>query len=156
MDTIIELFRALTEKIISLASRFISWAWTWFMDLNIFDKALVITGLPAILAVAKPSARFFMMETWFYMNNPMAESMIGMVFLAAISFILPPLYSLFLRAVPGALYFCWMIYLQASHTLFKIRDPYELTVWHYLNLTVPAALVILSVLSYLLFHRDRG
>jgi hypothetical protein len=156
MDTIIELFRALTEKIISLASRFISWAWAWFVDLNIFDKILVILGLPALLAVVKPSARFFMMETWFYMNNPMAENMIGIVFLVAISFIIPPLYALILRTVPGALYFCWMIYMQASHTLFRIKDPYELTLWHYLNLAVPAALVIVSLLSYLFFHRDRG
>jgi hypothetical protein len=70
MDTIIELFRALTEKIISLASRISPGPGPGLLELNIFDKTLVILGLPALLAVVKPSARFFMMDTWFYMNNP--------------------------------------------------------------------------------------
>lgn len=132
------------------------WIYVHFIELNIFDKLLIITVIPAFLAVVKPSARFFIYDHWFYINNPMSVNMIGIVFLIFVTLCIPPIFALVLRAVPASLYMIWTIYMQASHTIAHMKDPYQLTVWHYLNILVPLLMVIFSIMSYAAYGRNRS
>ena len=152
MEQLKELFSKLFSIILGLLEGILD----RFLRLNIFDRILVLLVIPSFLAVIKPVARFYIYETWYYINNPMAENLIGIVLLCAATFYLPSLFAVILRAVPSGLYLIWTIYMQASHTISRVKAPYELTPWQYLNFAVPAAIIVFSLLSYFFFEKDRG
>ncbi|MCL1910888.1 MAG: hypothetical protein FWG13_01635, partial [Leptospirales bacterium] len=110
-----------------------------FLEIGFFSKLLCLTVIPAIFAAIKPSARYYIFESWFYINNPISESLVGIVLLVIIGFFIRPLFAFILRAVPSAGYFVWIIYLQVTHSISKA--PYELTFWHYLNVAVPLLII---------------
>jgi len=149
----IEFIKDIIAWIFSLIRRAAEFLFAYFLQLGFFDKLLVLTIIPAFFAVIKPTARYYIFETWFYINNPLAENLIGIVFLIAVSFFIPPVFALILRVVPSTAYFIWVIYLQASHSISKA--PYELVFWHYLNMLVPLLFAVFSLLSYLKSERGR-
>ena len=117
-----------------------------FLDLGFFSKLLCFTIIPAFFAVIKPTARYYIFESWSYINNPISESLIGIVILIIIGFFIRPMFAFFLRIIPSAAYFVWVIYLQATHSISKA--PYELTFWHYLNMFVPLLIISFSTAIY--------
>lgn len=142
-----QLLMELAAWIFSLLKKAFEFVMEHFLNLTIFNKLLVLMIIPAFFVVIKPSARFKIFDSWYYVNNPMSENMIGIVFLIAVSFFIPVLFALILRIVPVSAYFIWTLYLQLSKSISKA--PYELTFWHYLNLAVPLIIIIISIFSYL-------
>ena len=147
-DLVVELL----AWILSILKRIWEWAIEHFLSLSLFNRLLVLMVIPAFFAVIKPSARFAIFGGWHYVNNPMSENMIGIVFLIAVSFFIPAIFALIIRIIPSIAYFIWTLYLQLSESLSKTA--YELTFWHYLNLAVPLLIVALSVFSY--FESDKS
>ena len=142
MDFIKDIF----SWIFSLIGKAVRFLADRFMELGLFSKLLCFTMILAFFAVTKPSARYYIFESWFYINNPMADNLIGIVLLVIIGFFIRPLFALFLRVLPSAVYFVWVIYLQATHSMSKA--PYELTFWHYLNMAVPILIIAFSSAIY--------
>ena len=117
-----------------------------FLNLGLFSKLLCFTIVLAFFAVIKPSARYPIFKSWQYINNPVAENLIGIVLLVIIGFFIKPLFALILRVVPSTIYFFYVLYLQVTRSISKA--PYELTFWHFLNLTVPLLIIAFSLAIY--------
>jgi len=120
-----------------------------FLNLGLFSKLLCFMVIPAFFAAIKPSARYYIFESWYYINNPVSEGLIVIIMLMIAGFFIRPLVAFLLRVVPSAIYFAWIIYLQLTHSISKA--PYELLFWHYLNIAVPLLIIVFS--SVIFFKR---
>ena len=128
------------------------WSLDKFLGINIFEKLIFFTFIPAFFAVAFPVARYFIFDSYTYINNPLAIYMIGIVFLMPALSSAPSVWALAGRVIINAYYIFWVVYLHLSGSLSKA--PYELIWGYYLNIIVPALFVLLSFLSYLIFRDD--
>lgn len=150
----IDFLKGIIDLLISFLSKALNWIIEHFLDRDIYEKLIILLALPAFFAVIKPSARYRIYDSWFYINNPIAENLIGIIVLTAISFLIPPLAAVLIRTLPSAAYLLWTIFLQATRGISKA--PYELTWWHFLNLLVPALVIVFSLLSYFRFGKTKG
>ena len=124
----------------------------WFLEINFFEKLIVITAVPSFFAIILPVARYYIFETWFMINNPLAVYLIGIVFVMGVTIFFPGTLSLIIREFLNGLYLANVILMQVSHNISKA--PYELSTGYYVNLAVPVIFMILGLLSYLVFNRD--
>jgi len=124
----------------------------WFLEINFFEKLIVITAVPSFFAIILPVARYYIFETWFMINNPLAVYLIGIVFVMGLTVFFPGTLSLIIREFLNGLYLANVILMQVSHNISKA--PYELSTGYYVNLAVPVIFMILGLLSYLVFNRD--
>ncbi|PKL41194.1 MAG: hypothetical protein CVV44_00725 [Spirochaetae bacterium HGW-Spirochaetae-1] len=152
MDIIIDLLKT----ILSFVKRILDRLLNRFMELNIFEKVLIINTLLAFFAIILPVARYFIFETWFYINNPLAVYMIAIVIIIYVlhylSDYLSPLIQLAVKSLANLYYMGWVIYIHLSRELS--RAPYELTAGYYLNIAVPVIFTVFSALSFLFYGRE--
>lgn len=87
MDIILDLLKSA----FNLLKKIADWLLGRFFDLNIFDRLLVASTAVAFFAIVLPIARYYIFDTWFIINNPLAVYMIGIVMLVFGSFYIPPL-----------------------------------------------------------------
>jgi hypothetical protein len=123
-----------------------------FMEINIFEKGIVVCTLLAFAAVVAPMARYVIFDAYFYINNPVAHYMIGIVFVMIVTVYFPGLVATGIRVVINVLYAISIIYLQAAHEISKA--PYELSFGYYLNVIAPLAFIALSLASGLLYRES--
>ncbi|MCL2025883.1 MAG: hypothetical protein FWG92_03660 [Leptospirales bacterium] len=142
----IDFIKDIISWVFSLIRRAAEFLLEVFLALGLFSKLLCFTIILAFFAITRPTARYYIFESWFHINNPVAENLIGIVLLVIIGFFIPSLFALILRVVPSSLYFFYVLYLQVTRSISKA--PYELTFWHYLNLTVPLLIIAFSLAIY--------
>lgn len=121
-----------------------------FIDINLFEKGIVIATILAFAAVVAPVAQYMIFDIYFTINNPSAHYLIGIVMVMMITIYFPGMISLGIRVVLNILYLADIIYLQAAHEISKA--PYELSAGYYLNVVCPIVYIILSVGSALFFR----
>ena len=122
-----------------------------FMEINIFEKGIVIITILAFAAVVAPMARYMIFDAYFSINNPIAHYMIGIVFVMLATVYFPGLISMMIRVLINLMYLIGVIYLQAAHEISKA--PYELSAGYYLNVMVPLMYIILALAGGL-FSRE--
>ena len=124
-------------------------AWEWFRALPFFEQLIIVNGLPAIAAVVLPAARFYIFESWFEINNPLAVWMIGIGFLMfGTIFLRERVWVMPARVIPNLYYLGWAIYMAASGSISK-ADSFTVTGFYSLNYVVPVIYSVLAVLSRL-------
>jgi len=148
MNLILDLLGAALD----LAKRALQWLFDWFLDLNIFDRLLVVLTLGAFFAIVLPIARYRAFETWYYINNPLAVYMIGIVALIFASFYIPSLYAAIARGAVNLYYLGWVIYIYASNTIS--HAPYEVTAGYWINIVIPVTYCILTALSFIFYGQE--
>lgn len=153
MTNFFYLIKDIASEIFSLAVKIFEWAVDKFLGRDIYERLLLVSFVLAFLAILKPVARYWIYGDWFYINNPLADMLIIVFFIIAVSFFVRPLVAVIMRTAPSAVYFIYTIYLQLSHGISKA--PYELTGWQFLNLLVPALAIVLSLMSFF-FGREQG
>ena len=121
-----------------------------FIEQNIYEKLITISFIPAFFAVAMPVARYYIFESYFYINNPLSVYLIGIVIIMLPLALLPALWSLLLRCFINVYYLFWVIYLHYSEGITKA--PYELVWNYYLNIAVPILFIIFSVSSFIIYR----
>ncbi len=148
MDLILDLLKSFLD----LLKRTAEWLIDRFLELNIFDRLLVVSTVAAFFSIVLPVARYFIFDSWFVINNPLAVYMIGIVALVFGSFYIPPFYAFIIRTVAPLYYLGWVIYLHAAREISKA--PYEITWGYWLNIAVPLLYTALAVMSFLFYGRD--
>lgn len=118
-----------------------------FLDINIFEKAIVVVGVLAFIAVVAPMAKYKIFDMYFSINNPAAHYLIGIVLVMLVTACFPGIVSLGLRVVLNLSYLFYIIYIQAAHEISKA--PYELSAGYYLNIICPVVYIILALGSAL-------
>ncbi len=121
-----------------------------FQEINFSEKVVFLNIFLAFFAVIVPVARFYIFESYFYINNPLAVYLIGIVILMFASIYFTGLIKLVLRLLINGYYLFWIIYLPLAGELTK-AEPYELYFGYYLNIAVPVIFIIFSALSYFIF-----
>lgn len=149
MKTIIDLLINVVVNIFELLKRVVSWLFERFVEMNIFDKGIVLSTIPAFLAVVLPVARYYMFENYMYINNPMAVSMIGIVIIMFITFIFKGPITLLVRCSLNTVFFIFSLYVLIAHEISKA--PYTVLPVYFLNLAVPVLFVIFSISSFLVY-----
>ncbi len=149
-----ELLKDLLNMILNLLSGIFSWTAEHFLNLNIFGKGLVLSYIPAFLAVIKPAAKYRIFDSWFYINNPSADTLICIMILVTITFFIrKPLVSMLLRMIPSFIYLAVTVYLHAGKTVSKA--PYTLTGWFILSYIVPVLIMTMALGAWYRFEGDK-
>jgi small-conductance mechanosensitive channel len=123
-----------------------------FLEINIYEKLIVITTIPAFFAVVMAVGKFYIFEIYFYLNNPLAVYMIGIVFFMYFSLFIKNLLTFALREIFCLYYLFWVFYKHLGGGIAKTQ--YELTFGYYLNIIVPVAFIIFSMLSFLIYRDE--
>ena len=118
-----------------------------FLNSNFSEKVLFLNIIPAFFAIIMPVARFYLFETYFYINNPLAVYMIGIVIIIFITLYFSGLIVLVIRITVNAYYLFWVIYLPLAGELTK-ADPHQICFGYYLNIVIPVIYIIFSTSSY--------
>lgn len=142
MQTLIDILKSLLDFFL----RVVSALFDRYMELNLFEKINVINTPGAFLAIVLPMADYFIFETWFMINNPLAVYMIGIVLVMFVTFAFQGRIKLSVRVVLNLYYLFWVFYLHLSGNLS--RAPYELKIGYYFNIAVPIIYAAASLLCY--------
>ncbi len=148
MEVIVDMTRAIFDFFVKLFNG----ALEKFLEINIFEKLIVITTVPAFFSVVMAVGKFYIFELYFYLNNPLAVYMIGIVFFMYFSLFIKNLIIFALREVFCLYYLFWVFYKHLGGGLAK--TPYELTFGYYLNIIVPIAFIVFSALSFLIYRDE--
>lgn len=142
MNLIIDILVFIKDKLMSAATYIIN----RFMEINIFEKGIVINAIPAFFAVTMPMAGFYMMEINWPINNPLAVYMIGIIIVMIATQYLIGKYFFAARIGLNLYYLAWVIYLGVAREISKA--PYEISAGYYINLLVPVIYAALAAGSY--------
>jgi len=143
IDLLIDILSQIGKFIMNL----LSWIYENFMDLSFFEKMITISFVPAFFAVILSVAKFHLFNTYYYINNPLAVYMIGIVFVMIATHFFPGTVSLAIRIISNAYYLFWVIYIHIGKGI--AQTDYSLSPGYFVNLGVPILLIALSVFSYL-------
>ncbi|MCU0848671.1 MAG: hypothetical protein MUD12_12365 [Spirochaetes bacterium] len=145
-DLLIDLIKWIFDFLRSVAESAIG----KFQEINLFEKLIVVNTIAAFFAIVLPMARYFIFETYFTINNPLAVHLIGIVVVMFAAMYFPGLKTFIAREALNAYYLGWVIYIGAAREISKA--PYEITFGYYLNLIVPAIYMVLSFLSFIVYR----
>ena len=124
-------------------------AWEWFKALPLAEQLILINGIPAICAVLLPAAKFYIFESWFEINNPLAVWMIGIGFLMfGTIFLRERVWVMPVRVVVNLYYLGWAVYMAASGTISR-ADAFTVTGYYSFNYVAPVIYAVLAVFSFL-------
>jgi len=133
----------LFETVGELASR----AYGVFIELSVSEKLIVANTVTAFLAVILPVARYYIFETYFYINNPLAVYMIGIVAVMIVSIFFKGLWRLAVRVALNAYYLFWVIYLPLAGELTR-ANPHSISIGYYVNIAAPVFYILASLYSF--------
>jgi hypothetical protein len=151
MKGIIDLIIDTLQSILGMVRRVLEKLLDIFLELNPFEKGVIIACVGGLLAVVLSVGRYYIFDTWFYINNPLAVYMIGLTGIMFVTTLFQHLAVMVLRVLLNAWYLAAMLVIHFSQGI--IKAPYELTAGYFVNLVVPVVFIVLSGLSYLLGQR---
>lgn len=143
MDALVEIVQAVTAFLMGIIRRL----WEYFLDLNLFEKLIVLTVIPAFLAVAFPVATYPIFDTYFEINNPLAVHLLGLMLAMFLTPFLPHVASLLVRETLCVLYFAASLYIHITGTLS--HAPYTLAAGYFINCSVPILFSVFAILSFI-------
>ncbi len=118
-----------------------------YLDVSVSEKLVFLNSIPAFIIIILPVARYYIFETYYYINNPLAVYMLGIIAIMLISLYFSGLVKLIVRILVNGYYLFWIIYLPMAGELTK-ANPHEITAGYYLNIAVPAVYIITSLFGY--------
>ncbi|NMB65402.1 MAG: hypothetical protein GYA16_11110 [Spirochaetes bacterium] len=146
-------------KLLSYSMKFINWVADILMrlidycirifrELEIQEKIIILLSIVSVIIPILPIARFYIFESWYYVNNPLAVYFIGIIILMVISTIVQKSWILITRLIIIIYYLAWMIYLPAGNLITRAK-PYELAYGYYINIAISIVYIGLCVFSLL-------
>lgn len=123
-----------------------------FQKLEIHEKIIIILSIVSLVIPILPIARFYIFESWYYVNNPLAVYFIGIIIIMVISSIVDRPWLLIARLVVIVYYLIWMIYLPFGNLITKAQ-PYELAYGYYINIVISVFYVVLCGFSLFAMRR---
>lgn len=153
IEIIIDVFQFIFKKIKSLLVFFLqiiimvfSKLFEKFSEIDIPEKVIFLNTIPAFFAVILPVASFRFNRLGFdwYVNNPLAVYMIGIVIFMFASLYVRWRFFLWIRIIINAYYLFWAIYIPLGPG-FTPAQPHTICAGYYLNLAVPIVYIAASL-----------
>jgi hypothetical protein len=132
--------------------RFLEYCVGIFRELEIPEKIIILLSIVSVIIPILPIARFYIFESWYYINNPLAVYFIGVIILIVIASIIQKPWIVIARLIAIILYFIWIIYLPIGNLITKAK-PYELAYGYYINIVV--SIIYISLCGFSLFTMRR-
>lgn len=154
MENAIKIFKSILDNV-SKALSFL-WAlllkilypvWEKFLDSTLSEKAVFLNCVAGFFAVIIPVARFYIFESYFYINNPLSVYMIAIIIIMFGSLYFTGFARMLTRVIINLYYLFWIIYLPLAGELTK-AEPHEICTGYYLNIAVPVVFIAASLFSY--------
>ncbi|MBP7602678.1 MAG: hypothetical protein KBA15_02025 [Spirochaetes bacterium] len=123
-----------------------------FRDVGFAEKLVVLNTVPAFFAIIMSVAQYYIFETWFYINNPLAVYLIAIVAGMLVSVFFEGPVKLLARVLLNAYYLAWVVYLPLAGELTK-ADPHTLRFGYYLNIIVPVVYIGASLVTFFFDER---
>lgn len=146
MDFLRDLIYSVADFLAALLRR----AFEWFSGLELYSRIIVLNTATAFFAIVLPVGKYFIFDTWFAINNPLAVYMIfitmimfGTIFLSGMRWVFP------LRIISNGWYLGAVFYLWVTHS-FSMA-PYEISYGIIFNLAAP---VVYGAMSLLIFMEE--
>jgi len=131
----------------SFCARMLKTAIDWFIELSLLNKIIVINTFTSFLAITLPIAKYYIFESWSYINNPIAVYLILIVIIMfATIFFHGPLVS-GARVILNLWYIISVIVMLATHSFSQA--PYVLSIGFFFNLIAPLIYIGATVMIYL-------
>lgn len=143
MDAIKELLYSIGRFCADLLRRLID----WFMNLDLYNKILVVNTLTAFLAIVLPIAKYYIYESWFVINNPLAVNLILIVAVMIGTMFLRGRWIMPVRVGLNLWYLVYLIYIWGTHTIS--HAPYVISYGMFFNLAAPAVYSVIAVMIFL-------
>jgi hypothetical protein len=143
MQTLIDLLYAIGSFIVDK----IRFAIDWFMELNIFNKIIVLNTIISFFAITQPIAKYYIFETWFFINNPVAVYLIFITIFMLVTIFFHHQYIFAARVILNLWYLLYVLYMLIFNAISKA--PYVLSRGLAFNLIAPIVYLAVSVLIYL-------
>jgi len=143
METIKEILYTLG----SYCAKLIGMSWDWFNGLDLLNKIIVLNTFTALFAVVLPIAKYYIFESWFEINNPVALYLVlisGVMF-ATVFF--RGFIAAAVRVILNLWYLVWIIIVASSHGIS--HAPYVLSTGFYFNLIAPLVYMIAAVMVFI-------
>ncbi|MBN2040730.1 MAG: hypothetical protein JW864_11850 [Spirochaetes bacterium] len=144
IEWIVKFFVFLKKIVLAVVNSILS----KFFDISLPEKIIFINTVPAFFAIILSVARFHIFEENYYISNPLAVYMIGIVIFMFISLYFSGIIKFIIRLLINGYYLFWVIYIPLSEGLTK-AEPHEITPGYYLNIAVPAVYIAASVFTFL-------
>ncbi|MCU0843497.1 MAG: hypothetical protein MUC76_01060 [Spirochaetes bacterium] len=148
----VQKLRDLLLYVVDQLYRLVDLALGRFRDAGIAEKVVVLNSVPAFFAIILSVAQYYIFETWFYINNPLAVYLIVIVFGMLVSVFFEGPVKFLARLLLNAYYLAWVVYLPLAGELTK-ADPHTLRFGYYLNIVVPVVYMGASLVTYLFDER---
>lgn len=123
-----------------------------FRDLEIHEKIIIVLSIVSVVIPILPIARFYIFESWYYVNNPLAVYFIGIIIVMVISSVVQRPWILITRLIIIVYYLIWVLYLPFGNLITKAK-PYELTFGYYINIVI--SLLYVALCGFSLFNMRR-
>ena len=147
MEALFDKFKNMILSILVLPLKILNLIYNKYLDLSMPDKIIFLNSFLAFFAIILPVARYYIFETYFYINNPLAVYMIGIVLIMFISLYYRGSIKLIIRLLINSYYLFWIVYIPLAGELTK-ADPHEICIGYYINIAVSIIFIISSLLSY--------
>ncbi len=147
MNLIIDILQYIPAKLLQLFYLTVD----WFLGLNLAEKIVIFNAITAFFAVVLPSAKYFIFNNWFTVNNPMSVYMIGVAFYMFISIFMRGKVKLITRLLLICIFVISSIYLQFGDPFVKCK--HVLLFGYYMNYIAAIIHFIASFLSYSIEER---
>lgn len=141
---------ALKELLYSLGSfcaRMIRTAIEWFLGLPLLNKIIVVNTITSFFAIVLPIAKYYIFESWFGINNPLAVYLILIVAIMFGTIFFHGPVVLAARVAANLCYFISVIVIYATHSIS--HAPYVISIGFFLNLIAPMIYIAAAVMVYL-------
>lgn len=152
-EIVLDILQFLFEKVKALLSFFLqliiaifSRLFEKFSEIDLPEKVIFLNTIPAFFAVILPVAsfRFPRLNMEWYVNNPLAVYMIGIVIFMVLSLYVRWRFFPWIRVIINAYYLFWVIYIPLAKG-FTPAQPHSICVGYYLNIAVPVVYLLASL-----------
>lgn len=133
--------------LLELALQLLGHLYNKFLEIRLPEKVVYLNTFLAFLAVVLPVAKFYIFESWFYVNNPLAVYMIGIAMVMFGSLYFSGQYVLLARILLNFYYLVWVIYVPIAEGLTR-ANPHWIIFGYFLNIAVPLVYILAGIWSF--------
>ena len=144
IEFIIDIIRQIFEWIKTA----LSWMYEKFLNMNIFEKGIILTFIPAFFAITLTFAEYQIFGRSRSLGNPIGHYLIGIVIVMYITHHIKHIASMIVRIILNGYYLFWAVYVHFSGDIARVS--YSLSIGYYINIVVPFIFIMLSVASFYL------
>lgn len=108
----------------------------WFHNLTFYNKVIVLNTITSFFAITLSIAKYYIFESWFGINNPLAVYLLFIVVLMFATIFIEHAAVFWVRMAVNIWYLVYLIIMLATHGFS--HAPYSISFGFFFNILAPA------------------